>query len=77
MRVSAATGAVDFDVLNDFFQRVFDRASSGRSPVSRWQPSTKADAVSGRDDGGSTLGLLGSLMAGVTSASSLAAADAV
>jgi len=78
MRVSAATGVVDLAVLNDFFQRVLDRASSGRSPVRRWQSGTKADDVSGRHDSSSTLGLLGTLMAGVSAGSSLAASsDAV
>ena len=38
MRVSAATGVVDLEALNDFFLRVFDRATSGHSPVRRWQP---------------------------------------
>ena len=78
MRVSAATGAVDFEVLNEFFQRVFDRASCGRSPVRRWQPTNEVGDASGHDDGDSTLGLLGTLMAGVSSgSSSLATADAV
>ena len=42
MRVSAATGVVDLEALNDFFLRVFDRATSGHSPVRRWQPPTTA-----------------------------------
>ena len=68
MRVSAATGVVDLEVLNDFFLRVFDRASSGLSPVGRWQQSTNGDGKAGGDG---QLGFAGTLMAGITGAAAV------
>ena len=65
MRASAATGEIDFGVLNDFFSRVLERALGGSSPVRRWRPptgsgssggsSSSAAATNGNggDDGGS------------------------
>ena len=74
MRVSAATGVVDFEVLNEFLNRVIDRASSGRSPVRRWQPPARADdSNSGGSEGRSAIGFIGAVVAGMTGAS----ADAV
>ena len=76
MRVSAATGAVDFGIANNFFQRVFDRALGGRSPVRRWQPPTEPSSDLNRGDGG-TLGFVGALMAGLGGTGSSVAVDAV
>ena len=73
MRVSAATGVVDFEVLNEFLNRVIDRASSGRSPVRRWQPPARADDASSGGEGSSAIGFIGAVVAGMTGAS----ADAV
>lgn len=78
--MSAATGAVDFELLNDFFNRVLDRALSGGSPLRRWQPPTKTgDGKRARDvadDGGGSavtgegigdaFSFVGSLMTGMS-----------
>ena len=82
MRTSAATGDVDFDVLNDFFNQVIDRALSGGSPVRRWKSPTKVDdgkravvaAVEGDggESSGAALSFVGTLMADITSGSSVA-----
>ena len=71
--MSAATDVVDYEVLNEFLNRVIDRASSGRSPVRRWQPPARADDSTSGSEGRSAIDFIGAVVAGMTGAS----ADAV